>query len=258
MRRYRRPVPNRWCSCRRAPPRRRCSRRRRHDAPRPGRSRTRADSRTPRCARPPWGGITKRSGETTSRESNRTQQQQTSQAAHSVLTASRFRTSFGATAMPDPSNRHIWSRATSLSRLLDLQPEFADGLLAHHELLDLAGDGHREVRHELDVARDLVVGDLALAELADLLGRRALAVAQLDPGADLLAVLRIGHADHLHVLHLGMPVEELLDLARIDVLAAPDHHVLQAADDVDVALLIHGGEVSGVHPAAVVDRLGRL
>src|SRR5262249_53538990 len=39
-----------------------------------------------------------------------------------------------------------------LRRLLDLQPELADGLLAHHELLDLARDGHREFTDELDVA----------------------------------------------------------------------------------------------------------
>lgn len=102
--------------------------------------------------------------------------------------------------------------------LLAPEPELLDRLFAHHELLDLAGDGHRELGHELDVARDLVVGDLALAELADLLGGRRLAVVQLDPGADLLAVARIGHADHLDVLDLGMLVQELRDLARIDVL----------------------------------------
>src|SRR5260370_20737774 len=95
----------------------------------------------------------------------------------------------------------------TLSRLLRLQPQLRDGLLAHHELLDLAGDGHREFGHELDVARDLVVGDLALAELADLLGRDGLAAMQLDPGADLVAVARIERADHLHILYLGMSVE---------------------------------------------------
>src|SRR5690349_729834 len=111
----------------------------------------------------------------------------------------------------EPGSTIIWFEPPS-GGLLRLQAELADRLLAHHELLDLAGDGHREFRHEFDVARDLVVGDLALAELADLLGRGVLAVAQLDPSADLLAVLGIGHADHLHVLHLWMAVQELLDL----------------------------------------------
>src|SRR5262249_24345399 len=128
--------------------------------------------------------------------------------------------------MQAPTNDRGESR-----RPLLLQSELADGLLAHDELLDLAGDGHREGVDKLDVARDLVVGDVALAELADLIGGRGYAIMQLDPGTDLLAVLGVGHAYHLHVLHLGMPVEELLDLAWIDVLAAADHHVLQPADD---------------------------
>ena len=146
----------------------------------------------------------------------------------------------------------------ALGRLFGLEPQLLDRLFAHHELLDLAGDGHRELRHELDVARDLVVGDLALAEGADLLVGRGLAGMQLDPGADRLAEARVGHANHLHVQHLRMPVEELLDLARIDVLAAADDHVLEAADDVDVALLVHRREVAGVHPAGLVDGLLRL
>ena len=35
---------------------------------------------------------------------------------------------------------------------------------AHQELLDLAGHGHRKRLDELHIARDLLVGDLALAE----------------------------------------------------------------------------------------------
>src|ERR1700738_4238036 len=55
-----------------------------------------------------------------------------------------------------------------------------------------------------------------------------------------------------------MRVEELLDLARIDVLAAADDHVLDPPNDADVAVLVHRGEVAGVHPALLVDRLGSL
>ena len=53
-----------------------------------------------------------------------------------------------------------------------LKPSSRDHLLAHHEFLHLAGDGHGEGVDEADVARDLVVRDLALAEGADLLGGR--------------------------------------------------------------------------------------
>ncbi len=53
-------------------------------------------------------------------------------------------------------------------------------------------------------------------------------------------------------------VEELLDLRRVDVLAAADDHVLDPPDDVQVTRLVHDGEVAGVHPACGVDHLGGL
>ena len=103
------------------------------------------------------------------------------------------------------------------------------------------------------------MGELAGREGADGVGvERVGAVAELDPGAQLLAVLLVGDADHLHVLDVGVGVEELLDLARVDVLPAADDHVLDPADDVAVAVLAHLGEVAGVHPAVGVDGLGGL
>src|SRR5215471_15888314 len=50
-----------------------------------------------------------------------------------------------------------------------------------------------------------------------------------------------------------MAVEELLDLTRVDVLPAPDHHVLDPAGDVQVARVVDDGEVAGVHPPGRVD-----
>ncbi len=52
-----------------------------------------------------------------------------------------------------------------------------------------------------------------------------------------------------------MGEEELLDLARINVLAAADEHVLHPPDDVAITLRIDGGKVAGVHPAIGVDQL---
>ena len=42
-----------------------------------------------------------------------------------------------------------------------LEPEELDGPLPHLDLADLAGDGHRELVGEVEVAGDLVVGELA-------------------------------------------------------------------------------------------------
>jgi hypothetical protein len=51
----------------------------------------------------------------------------------------------------------------------------------------------------------------------------------------------------------GVGVEELLDLARVDVLAAADHHVLDPADDVAVAVLAHLGQVAVcIQPSASI------
>ena len=114
-----------------------------------------------------------------------------------------------------------------------------------------------KLRHEADEARHLVVRDLALAERPDLFFGGAPAGLQHDPGADFLAEARVGHAEDLHRLHLRVAEQELLDLARIDVLAAADQHVLHAADDVAVALGVDRREVAAVHPAGRVDRLAR-
>src|ERR1700733_2842379 len=134
-------------------------------------------------------------------------------------------------------------------RLGRLQPQSRLDGFAHHEFLDLAGDGHRKLVDEFDVARDLVVRDLALAEGAYLVGGQALAGPDADPGAQLLAVALVGDAENLHVLDLRMAIQEFLDLARIEVFAAADHQVLDAADDVAIAFVIDDGDIAGVHPA---------
>ena len=117
----------------------------------------------------------------------------------------------------------------------------------------LPRDCHWKVIYEANVARDLLVRDLAVAEGLDVSFREAGVGPQLDPGAQLLAIAGVGHAEHLHVLDAGVAVQELLDFARVHVLAATDHHVLDAADDVAEAFLVDGGEVARVHPAGGVD-----
>ena len=53
-----------------------------------------------------------------------------------------------------------------------------------------------------------------------------------------------------------MRVQEVLDLARVDVLAAANDGVLGAALEAEVAVGVHDGEVAGVQPAFGVDGLG--
>src|SRR5258707_5045075 len=121
---------------------------------------------------------------------------------------------FALRATSDTSLALAMTVASPSRRLRRLQPELRLDRLAHDEFLDLAGDGHREFVDEFDVARDLVVRDLAVAEGADVLGRQRLAGSRPDPCAELLAVAVVGDAENLYVLNLGMAVEKLLDLAR--------------------------------------------
>src|SRR6185312_6003283 len=144
------------------------------------------------------------------------------------------------------------------SRLGHLQAEFGDHGVAHDEFLRLAGHRHRQAVLEADIERYLVVGDLALAVGLDLFFGGALAGGQNDPGGQRLAELFVGHAEYLYFLYLRVPVEEFLDLARIDVFTAANDHVLYPPDDVAIALVVKRGEVAGVHPAFPIDRLAGL
>ncbi len=83
------------------------------------------------------------------------------------------------------------------------------------------------------------------------------AVADADDRADLLAEPFVGHADDRGFGDVRVLVQRGFDLGGVDVLAAADDDVLQAVDDVEVAVGVETAEVAGVEPA-VGERLGRL
>src|SRR6266850_766446 len=146
------------------------------------------------------------------------------------------------------------SRCESLCGALILPSKLFDHVLAHFEFLGFAAHRHRESFNKADKPRNFEVRNLSLTERANFAFVQEFAGAYLDPRADFLAILLIGHAEDLHGFNLRMPEKELLDLARIDVLSAANDHVLDPSDDVAIALFIDGGEVAGVHPAGAVDR----
>src|SRR6266851_4935921 len=147
---------------------------------------------------------------------------------------------------------------TASRRLCRLQSEPRLDRVAHHELLDLSSHRHRKFVDELDVARDLVVRDLAVTEVANLVGGQRLAGSRPDPCAELLAVTTVGDTEDLNIQDLRMTKQKFLDLARVEVLTAADHHVLDAADDVAITLGIDDRDIAGVHPAAGIEHAGRL
>src|SRR5689334_4166809 len=105
----------------------------------------------------------------------------------------------------------ITSGLASGSLLLG-QTQLVDHLLAHHEFLDLAGHGHREALDEPDIAGDLVVGDLALAEIQHFLLGQADAVMHQNPGAELFAEPVVRYAEDLDIADFRVGIKELLDL----------------------------------------------
>src|SRR3989344_6008300 len=135
--------------------------------------------------------------------------------------------------------------------------QLLDTDLAHPEFLDLARHGHWKLIHELEVARRLEVRDALLAPGLQLLLGGAMAGVELDPGNDLFTITRARYADHLHIGHRRVGEEELFQLARVNVLATTNDHVLVAPGNAHVALFIHAGQVAGVHPAGLVDGFRR-
>ena len=66
-----------------------------------------------------------------------------------------------------------------------------------------------------------------------------------DHGAHRLAEPRVRHAEDQGVVHGRVGLQRLLDLFRIDLLAAGIDAVAAAAQEVDRAVGVHGGVVAG-------------
>ena len=102
------------------------------------------------------------------------------------------------------------------------------------------------------------MADLAFAELAQLLFGELLAFLGHDDRQQLFAKEFVGNADNLHISDFGMANQELFNLAREDIFAAAYHHVFEAANDVDIALRVHGRKVARMQPAITINGVGGL
>jgi len=86
--------------------------------------------------------------------------------------------------------------------------------------------------------------------------------AQDDECLDLLDLVRVLYADDAGIENLFMAVDDVFELAGIDVVAGGDDHALDALREVDEAVLVHLAEIAGVQPDAPVvvtaERVGRF
>src|SRR5262249_8709522 len=112
----------------------------------------------------------------------------------------------------------------------------------------LARRALRQRRHELVAARALEVREVRrlAPEGVEVVGaeRRGRPRARHDERGDDLPPARVGQAHHAGLAHPRMAQEDLLDLDRVDVLAAGDDHVVDPTHREDVTLLVLVGEVA--------------
>ena len=123
-------------------------------------------------------------------------------------------------------------------------------ILQNHALGDLAGGRPWQLVYLVELARYLEQGQICLQELLEFayIELHAL-VHAVEAGAGLAAQL-ILYTDDRDFRYARELVYELLDLAWVYVLAHADDHILDAVDDVDVAVGVGPHDVARVQPAA--------
>src|SRR6266851_8946496 len=142
-----------------------------------------------------------------------------------------------------PSQERLRSAHAKLMALPVAIAQFTAQHLSHGVARQDVDEFHR--------ARQLVAGELSVAEADDVLRRRALARVQDNAGTRRFSPLLVGHAHHRHLEDLGMQHQHALDLGGIDVLAAADDHVVLAIDQMQEALLVEVAHVAAGLPLAV-------
>jgi len=124
---------------------------------------------------------------------------------------------------------------------------------AKNVLLNLAGCGLRKLVDEPPGPRDLVRGQTFSTELRQFLLGDLMPRLDLDKSDGHFAPVAIRNPDDRSSHDGGMGVENVLDLAGIDILAAADDHVLAPALNAAISVLVETPQIAGVKPAFGID-----
>ncbi len=115
--------------------------------------------------------------------------------------------------------------------------------------LQLAGRSLRQLVEKHDAMRHLVVGDQLRRVIPDLDLRRHVPRPKHYGGGNLLAKAMVGDCKRDRLRHRGMGAQDLVNLARRNLLAAAIDHLLETPGDEQVAVRIDGALVAGAKPS---------
>src|SRR6476661_808756 len=111
--------------------------------------------------------------------------------------------------------------------------------LAQDPLQDLAATALRQFGfRELDVSRDLVVGEVSPAVSNQIIGAESSSGLAHHACRHELAPLRVGYSEDCCFQNRRMLVNDGFDLAGIDILSAGDDHVFHAVEDIEIAVRV--------------------
>src|SRR5215472_11605159 len=157
-----------------------------------------------------------------------------------------------------PSARSSLTRSCRFYSCSFLQPQRFDSSFAQDELLHFAACSHGIGVNELEVARYLLVADLALAEVAQFLLGQSLPLLETHHGQHLLTEEFIGHAEDLYIRDPGMANQKFLNFTWENVFTPTYHHLLETANNIDIPTRIHCCQVTCMQPPVTIDCLSSL
>src|SRR2546422_2054555 len=117
----------------------------------------------------------------------------------------------------------------------------------------LADEGLWQIRRKLDLFRDFEGCEALFAKCDDVRFARSRSTLEDDERLHALPAVRVWDADRGGFGDGGMREEDLLDLARIDVVPGAEDDVFLPVDDREVAVRVHRREVAGQEPSVPED-----
>ena len=109
---------------------------------------------------------------------------------------------------------------------------------------------------EIQFGWALYIGHIFLAKFDDLFRGGLFLFLQNYESLDRFPPVRVRYPYDTGLLNFRMLIKNFLDLPGIDIIPAADDHIFFPVDNVEIALLIHAGDVPGIKPPIAQSLLG--